>query len=233
MRDERALHHRRSMWVTVASLWSSLEGSLLFWGCILGLYIAVATFFTRERHREYMPDAIGVWLACAAFFSLLLAGPANPFLTVVSQGDGPGPNPLLQNHVLMVVHPPFLYLGYVGMTIPFGLACAALIKGRLNASLLKPIRESLMRSGGERVAAAVAHRDGRAAFDRGARTPRSAEGLDRHADHLDIPPRRPRHVHDAVGRIQLGPLVHAEREQSSLRRSDVHGAHRDGVPARR
>ncbi|MGZ8830678.1 MAG: heme lyase CcmF/NrfE family subunit [Thermoanaerobaculia bacterium] len=132
------------MWVTVASLWSSLEGSLLFWGCILGLYIAVATFFTRERHRDYMPDAIGVWLACAAFFSLLLAGPANPFLTVVSQGDGPGPNPLLQNHVLMVVHPPFLYLGYVGMTIPFGLACAALIKGRLNASLLKPIRESLM-----------------------------------------------------------------------------------------
>lgn len=56
------------MWVTVASLWSSLEGSLLFWGCILGLYIAVATFFTRERHREFMPDAIGVWLACAAFF---------------------------------------------------------------------------------------------------------------------------------------------------------------------
>jgi cytochrome c-type biogenesis protein CcmF len=132
------------MWVTVASLWSSLEGSLLFWGCVLGIYIAVATFFTRNDDREYMPDAIGVWLACAAFFSLLLAGPANPFLTVVSQGDGPGPNPLLQNHVLMIVHPPFLYLGYVGMTIPFGLACAALIKGRLSASLLKPIRESLM-----------------------------------------------------------------------------------------
>ncbi|MGZ7031414.1 MAG: heme lyase CcmF/NrfE family subunit [Thermoanaerobaculia bacterium] len=132
------------MWVTVASLWSSLEGSLLFWGCILGIYIAIATFFTRNDYREYMPDAIGVWLACASFFSLLLAGPANPFLTVVSQGDGPGPNPLLQNHVLMVAHPPFLYLGYVGMTIPFGLACAALIKGRLGPSFLKPIRESLM-----------------------------------------------------------------------------------------
>src|SRR6476469_5527215 len=132
------------MWVTVASLWSSLEGSLLFWGCILWIYIAIATFFTREQHREFMPDAIGVWLSCAAFFSLLLAGPANPFITVVSQGDGPGPNPLLQNHVLMVVHPPFLYLGYVGMTIPFGFACAALLKGRLGTSLLKPIRESLM-----------------------------------------------------------------------------------------
>ncbi|MGZ7039038.1 MAG: heme lyase CcmF/NrfE family subunit, partial [Thermoanaerobaculia bacterium] len=125
-------------------LWSSLEGSLLFWGCILGIYVAIATFFTRNDYREYMPDAIGVWLACASFFSLLLAGPANPFLTVVSQGDGPGPNPLLQNHVLMVAHPPFLYLGYVGMTIPFGLACAALIKGRLGPSFLKPIRESLM-----------------------------------------------------------------------------------------
>lgn len=132
------------LWVTIASLWSSLEGSLLFWGCVLGLYVAVATWLTRNQCEEYMPDAIGVWLACSAFFSFLLAGPANPFFSVVAAPDGPGPNPLLQNHVLMVVHPPFLYLGYVGMTIPFGLACAALIKGRLGPALLKPLRESLM-----------------------------------------------------------------------------------------
>ncbi len=132
------------LWVTMASLWSSLEGSLLFWGCVLGLYVAVATWLTRNAYEEYMPDAIGVWLACAAFFSFLLAGPANPFVLVPAQLDGPGPNPLLQNHLLMVVHPPFLYLGYVGMTIPFGLACAALIKGKLGPSILKPLRESLM-----------------------------------------------------------------------------------------
>ncbi len=132
-------------WVTIVSLWSSLEGSILFWGFVLGAYVAIATFFTRGRYAEYQPDAIGVWLGCAAFFSFLIAGPANPFLTVPNPPlDGPGPNPLLQNHVLMAVHPPFLYLGYVGMTIPFGFACAALLKGRLGHSVLKPLRESLM-----------------------------------------------------------------------------------------
>ena len=132
-------------WVTVVSLWSSLEGSILFWGFVMGAYIAVATFFTRGRYAEYQPDAIGVWLATAAFFSFLLAGPANPFHTVLNPPmDGPGPNPLLQNHILMAIHPPFLYLGYVGFVIPFGFACAALMKGRLGHNLLKPLRESLM-----------------------------------------------------------------------------------------
>jgi len=132
-------------WVTIVSLWSSLEGSILFWGFVLGTYVAIATFFTRGRYEEYQPDAIGVWLATAAFFSFLIAGPANPFLTVaVPPLDGPGPNPLLQNHWLMAAHPPFLYLGYVGFTIPFGFACAALIKGRLGHNILKPLRESLM-----------------------------------------------------------------------------------------
>ena len=132
-------------WVTISSLWSSLEGSILFWGFILAAYIAVATWLTRNDYEEYMPDAIGVWLSTAAFFSFLIAGPANPFRTVASPlADGPGPNPLLQNHILMVIHPPFLYLGFVGMTIPFGLAAAALIRGRLGQAFLKPLRESLL-----------------------------------------------------------------------------------------
>jgi cytochrome c-type biogenesis protein CcmF len=132
-------------WVTIVSLWSSLEGSILFWGFVLGAYVAAATYFTRDRIMEYQPDAIAVWLSSAAFFSFLIAGPANPFLSVASPPlDGPGPNPLLQNHVLMAIHPPFLYLGYVGMTIPFGFACAALLKGRMGHSLLKPLRVSLM-----------------------------------------------------------------------------------------
>ncbi|HEX8151469.1 MAG TPA: cytochrome c-type biogenesis CcmF C-terminal domain-containing protein, partial [Thermoanaerobaculia bacterium] len=132
-------------WVTIASLWSSLEGSILFWGGVLGIYIAAATWLTRNEHQEYMPDAIGVWLACGAFFSFLIAGPANPFSLVANPpADGPGPNPLLQNHVLMAIHPPLLYLGYVGMTIPFGLACAALLRGRLGHSFLKPLRDWLL-----------------------------------------------------------------------------------------
>src|SRR5512141_215010 len=56
------------LWVTIVSLWSSLEGSILFWGCVLGIYIAIATFLTRNDYHEYMPDSIGVWLSCAAFF---------------------------------------------------------------------------------------------------------------------------------------------------------------------
>jgi cytochrome c-type biogenesis protein CcmF len=132
-------------WVTVVSLWSSLEGSILFWGLVLGVYVAAATWANRERHLEYMPYAVGVWLATGAFFSFLLAGPAQPFLTVPNPAtDGPGPNPLLQNHFLMVVHPPFLYLGYVGMTIPFGLASAALLVGRLGHDFLKPLRTWLL-----------------------------------------------------------------------------------------
>ena len=132
-------------WVTIVSLWSSLEGSILFWGLILGAYIAGATWLTRNQHVDTMPYAIGTWLSCAAFFSFLIAGPANPFLTVANPPpDGPGPNPLLQNHVLMIIHPPFLYLGYVGMTIPFGFACAALLRGRLGSSFLRPLRASLL-----------------------------------------------------------------------------------------
>jgi cytochrome c-type biogenesis protein CcmF len=132
-------------WVTVVSLWSSLEGSILFWGFVMGAYIAAATFLTRGRYAEYQPDAIGAWLSVAAFFSFLIAGPANPFHTVPNPPmDGPGPNALLQNHILMAIHPPFLYLGYVGFTIPFGFACAALLKGRLGHNVLKPLRESLM-----------------------------------------------------------------------------------------
>jgi cytochrome c-type biogenesis protein CcmF len=132
-------------WVTIVSLWSSLEGSILFWGLILGIYIAVATWLTRDQHADYTPFAIGTWLGCATFFSFLIAAPANPFLTVAPVPlDGPGPNPLLQNHVLMIIHPPFLYLGYVGMTIPFGFACAALLRGRLGHSFLRPLRASLM-----------------------------------------------------------------------------------------
>jgi cytochrome c-type biogenesis protein CcmF len=133
------------VWVTIVSLWSSLEGSILFWGLILGVYVAAATWTNRNRHPEYMPYAIGTWLACAAFFSFLIAGPAQPFNTVPNPAaDGPGPNPLLQNHILMAVHPPFLYLGYVGMTIPFGLASAALLAGRLGQSFLRPLRTWLL-----------------------------------------------------------------------------------------
>jgi cytochrome c-type biogenesis protein CcmF len=132
-------------WVSVVSLWSSLEGSILFWGLVLGAYLAAATYAQREAPLESAPYSAGVWMVCAAFFALLIAGPAQPFTTVSPvPADGPGPNPLLQNHVLMIIHPPFLYLGYVGMTIPFGLACGALLSGRLGRDQLLALRRWLL-----------------------------------------------------------------------------------------
>src|SRR5258708_39949791 len=100
------------VWVTIVSLWSSLEGSILFWGFILGIYIAAATWLTRDKHGEYMPYAIGTWLACATFFSFLIASPAgSPFGTVgMPPLAGPGPIARLQHHWPTITHPPVLYL---------------------------------------------------------------------------------------------------------------------------
>src|SRR3954463_8144808 len=132
-------------WVSIVSLWSSLEGSILFWGLVMGVYVAIATWKHAEDRPEDMPYAVGVWLAGGAFSPSLRPGPAQPFAPVaVPPLDGPGPNPLLQNHYLMVIHPPFLYSGYVGMTIPFGLACAALLVGRLGNDFIRPLRNFLL-----------------------------------------------------------------------------------------
>jgi cytochrome c-type biogenesis protein CcmF len=132
--------------ITIVSLWSSLEGSILFWGLILGLYTAGLAILQRRGHDEYLAYTLGTVLSVGCFFTLLIAGPANPFLPtpLPIPIDGPGPNPLLQNHVLMIVHPPMLYLGYVGMTIPFAMAVAALLRGQLGPTWLKPLRNWLL-----------------------------------------------------------------------------------------
>ncbi|MDZ7732303.1 MAG: cytochrome c biogenesis protein CcsA [Acidimicrobiia bacterium] len=89
-----------------------------------------------------MAWALLTMLAVAAFFFLLMAGPADPFRTFDPPPgyDGPGPNPLLQNHLLMAFHPPMLYLGYVGFTVPFAFAVAALVTGRVGEGWLVETR---------------------------------------------------------------------------------------------
>ena len=86
--------------------------------------------------------ALLTMFAVSAFFFALMVGPADPFVGVeVPPGyDGPGPNPLLQNHILMAFHPPILYLGYVGFTVPFAFAVAALATGRLGEGWLVSTR---------------------------------------------------------------------------------------------
>lgn len=125
-----------------AAMWSSLQGSLLLWGFILALYtLAVVRRFRRRLHDPLVGWALAVMLGVSSFFFLLLSGPANPFLTLaVPPLDGPGPNPLLQNHILVAFHPPILYLGYVGFTVPFAFAIAALITGRVGEGWLLETR---------------------------------------------------------------------------------------------
>ena len=126
----------------VATLWSALEGSIVLWVLVLAGYIALVLW----RFRASLTDHLVAWslltmFVVAAFFFGLLVGPADPFVTLsAAPADGPGPNPLLQNHPLMVIHPPLLYIGLVGFTVPFAFAIGALVTGRLGEGWLGETR---------------------------------------------------------------------------------------------
>ncbi|GIU84120.1 MAG: cytochrome c biogenesis protein CcmF [Acidimicrobiales bacterium] len=127
----------------VATLWASLEGSILLWALVLaGYLVAMVTKFRSRLGDPMIGWATFVVFSVATFFFALMAGPADPFVPFDPPPgyDGPGPNPLLQNHVLMAFHPPMLYLGYVGFTVPFAFATAALITGRLGEGWLVDVR---------------------------------------------------------------------------------------------
>lgn len=138
--------HATPTHITIVSLWSSLEGSILFWGLILGAFTAAVAVLQRRGHEDYLAYTLGTLFAVGIFFTYLISGPANPFAPTPPPipADGPGPNPLLQNHLLMIVHPPMLYLGYVGMSVPFAMAVAALLRGQLGSTWLLPLRNWLM-----------------------------------------------------------------------------------------
>ena len=119
------------LYYTVISLWAALEGSLLLWLLVLTGYAVLAMRTAEERADHLRPWAMVVMCAVAVFFFGLALFAGNAFERVSPvPSDGPGPNPLLQDHPLMGIHPPLLYLGYVGMTVPFAYAVAALVTGR-------------------------------------------------------------------------------------------------------
>ncbi|MFO7547971.1 MAG: cytochrome c-type biogenesis CcmF C-terminal domain-containing protein [Acidimicrobiia bacterium] len=142
-----ANHHSRTtpFPFNVATAWAALEGSIVLWGLVLAGY----TWFVWRGHARSRDGlgagALAVMGLVSVFFFGLMATVANPFEVCVEAAerrcltsspfpwaavaapiDGPGPNPLLQNHILMAVHPPLLYLGYVGLTVPFAYAVSAL-----------------------------------------------------------------------------------------------------------
>ncbi len=128
---------------TVTGMWSALEGSILLWALVLSGYIAVMVRHFRDRASDPLVGwATLTTYLVAAFFFALMVGPANPFRQVAGPvpHDGVGPNPLLQDHPLVAFHPPLLYLGFVGFTIPFAFAVAALVTGRLGEGWLLETR---------------------------------------------------------------------------------------------
>ncbi len=126
----------------ITALWSALEGSLLLWLAVLAAYTAVIA----HRYRSRITDPLIGWamvtmFVVTAFFFLLAFIPGDVFAQgATGVTDGPGPNPLLQNHVLVLFHPPILYLGYVGFTVPFAFAIGALVTGRVGEGWLMEIR---------------------------------------------------------------------------------------------
>ena len=129
------------LYYTVLTLWSALEGSLLLWLLVLSGYIALAMKTVHPRAKHLHPWAMATMCAVAVFFFALALFAGNAFQQVAPvPPDGPGPNPLLQDHWLMGLHPPVLYLGYVGFTVAFGYAVAALATGHTGKAWVQVTR---------------------------------------------------------------------------------------------
>ncbi|HEA69873.1 MAG TPA: heme lyase CcmF/NrfE family subunit [Desulfobacterales bacterium] len=129
------------MTYTIAAFYAGQKGSLLLWGWLLSIFAAIVTFQNRKKNRELLPYVLAVLMTVTLFFTFLMVFVTNPFETLnYRPPDGQGLNPLLQNPG-MLFHPPTLFIGYVGLTVPFGFAIAALITGQLDAVWIKTTRK--------------------------------------------------------------------------------------------
>jgi cytochrome c-type biogenesis protein CcmF len=117
---------------SITGLWSALAGSILLWGLALTIFTSILVW----RYRRLGADPVIRWATLVmyvvtAFFFGLMAGPANPFVVTHDVSSGLGPNSLLQDNPLVAIHPPLLYLGFVGFTVPFAFAIGMLATGRI------------------------------------------------------------------------------------------------------
>jgi cytochrome c-type biogenesis protein CcmF len=133
------------MFFKLASYWGGLDGSIMFWVTLLSIFGSVAVYINRERYRLLIPWVVSVISVVEMFFLFLMVVHNNPFETFLTSAPttGQGLNPLLQNYY-MAIHPPMLYLGFVGMTIPFAFGMAALATGQLDDSWLRAVRRWTM-----------------------------------------------------------------------------------------
>jgi len=125
----------------ISAVWGGQSGSLLLWAWMLAAYGLALAVWGRRAKVEFAPATAAIVTAVNVFFIGLIAFVSNPFAPVqgVAQPDGIGLNPLLQNY-WMQIHPPTLYLGYVGCTVPFALAAAALLHRRFDEEWVGIVR---------------------------------------------------------------------------------------------
>src|SRR2546427_872335 len=124
---------------SISAFWGGQEGSLLLWLLVLTAYGAAAVLFNRRRAPDLVAWTVPVLGAIAAFFAFLLVAVASPFATQTAPAQGAGLNPSLQNPY-MLAHPPLLYLGYVGLTVPFAFGMGALLARRTDERWLVATR---------------------------------------------------------------------------------------------
>ncbi|HNA83845.1 MAG TPA: cytochrome c biogenesis protein CcsA, partial [Thiobacillaceae bacterium] len=114
--------------------WGSHEGSMLLWALILGFWTTAVSVFSRHLPDDMVARVIGIMGLVSTGFLAFLLTTSNPFLRLLpAAADGRDMNPLLQDPG-MVIHPPMLYMGYVGFSVAFAFAIAALLSGRLDAA---------------------------------------------------------------------------------------------------
>ena len=128
-----------------SSFWGGLNGSLLFWVLVQSFFAMIVAYRYQYSNREIIPYVIATFNLIMAFLLLLLIGWSNPLeLQSVIPEEGRGLNPLLQNPA-MAIHPPSLYLGFIGFSVPFAFAMGALIRGKIdNEWVLTTRRWTLM-----------------------------------------------------------------------------------------
>lgn len=143
------------LWVKIVSMWAGLEGSILLWSWILAVWHALLALLAPNTALR--PWALVTMSGVQLFFVWVIGFVANPFALVVAPpADGAGPNPLLQNHWMMAVHPVLMYLGIVGLTVPFAYAIAALVTGRSGTDWMRETRAWTLTGWGFLTAAIVA-----------------------------------------------------------------------------
>jgi cytochrome c-type biogenesis protein CcmF len=120
--------HKLPLGYALSAFWGGQEGSLLLWLLVLTGYAGVAVWLNR-RSRELVAWTVPVFGLVATFFAFMLCFVSSPFIVQPAPADGQGMVPSLQNPY-MLAHPPLLYLGYVGLTVPFAFAMGALLSGR-------------------------------------------------------------------------------------------------------